>query len=179
MKAPPLTAAELREIEASLRQAIARRGQIGVNTTAETRAPNGRIGLTPSDASEKFGGAGGDRTPDPQTASLMLSQLSYSPTARNLLVGSAAVKDAAACVLFAARGRPRGVVSSRRFWPEWRNWYTQGPQKAPALDGRVGSNPTSGTISGSPVSRVDIHSPESKGASGSCESPEGCVQPPW
>ncbi len=76
----------------------------------------------------------------------MLSQLSYSPTARNLPVGSAAVKDTAAFIVFAARGRPRGVVSSRRFWPEWRNWYTQGPQKAPALDGRVGSNPTSGTI---------------------------------
>jgi hypothetical protein len=27
-----------------------------------------------------FGGAEGDRTPDPKTASLVLSQLSYSPT---------------------------------------------------------------------------------------------------
>ena len=27
----------------------------------------------------KFGGAEGDRTPDPKTASLVLSQLSYSP----------------------------------------------------------------------------------------------------
>jgi hypothetical protein len=34
----------------------------------------------PSAALRKVGGAEGDRTPDPQTASLMLSQLSYSPT---------------------------------------------------------------------------------------------------
>ncbi len=35
------------------------------------------------------------------------------------------------------------------FRPEWRNWHTQGPQKAPAQSGRVGSNPTSGTSGGS------------------------------
>jgi hypothetical protein len=34
----------------------------------------------PSADLRKVGGAEGDRTPDPQTASLMLSQLSYSPT---------------------------------------------------------------------------------------------------
>jgi hypothetical protein len=31
-----------------------------------------------------FGGAGRDRTDDPQTASLMLSQLSYSPIIQSL-----------------------------------------------------------------------------------------------
>ena len=31
-----------------------------------------------------LGGAEGDRTPDPKTASLVLSQLSYSPTIRDL-----------------------------------------------------------------------------------------------
>ena len=42
---------------------------------------------------ESFGGAEGDRTPDPQTASLMLSQLSYSPTRNGKLPpGSGAVK---------------------------------------------------------------------------------------
>jgi hypothetical protein len=30
----------------------------------------------------KYGGAEGSRTPDPKTASLVLSQLSYSPTER-------------------------------------------------------------------------------------------------
>ena len=34
--------------------------------------------VTPQD----FGGAEGARTPDPKTASLVLSQLSYSPTAK-------------------------------------------------------------------------------------------------
>lgn len=29
--------------------------------------------------------------------------------------------------------------------PEWRNGYTQGTQNPPAGNGRVGSNPTSGT----------------------------------
>src|SRR5262245_6980284 len=33
----------------------------------------------------KIGGAEGSRTPDPKTASLVLSQLSYSPTRRNNL----------------------------------------------------------------------------------------------
>ncbi len=32
---------------------------------------------------KNLGGAEGDRTPDPKTASLVLSQLSYSPTIMN------------------------------------------------------------------------------------------------
>ena len=45
----------------------------------------------------KDGGAGGDRTPDPQTASLMLSQLSYSPTrAREATLGSGGCQSSAA-----------------------------------------------------------------------------------
>jgi hypothetical protein len=41
------------------------------------------------ETSEKIGGAEGSRTPDPKTASLVLSQLSYSPTRKvTLQVGS-------------------------------------------------------------------------------------------
>ncbi len=39
-----------------------------------------------------------------------------------------------------------------RFWPEWRNWYTQGTQNPPGFTAREGSNPSSGT-SGRTVER--------------------------
>ena len=38
-------------------------------------------------APSSFGGAEGDRTPDPKTASLVLSQLSYSPTCARKILG--------------------------------------------------------------------------------------------
>jgi hypothetical protein len=83
----------------------------------------------------------------------MLSQLSYSPTRkRKLSPRPGAVKT---------RGRPADRIPGRRGdssptgrerdgrlarrAPEWRNGYTQGTQNPPAGNGRVGSNPTSGT----------------------------------
>ena len=100
----------------------------------------------------------GDRTPDPQTASLMLSQLSYSPTrTRKLSAGPGAVKATDARPMRALRklrAGPWGFVpicrrgsGSSPAAPEWRNGYTQGTQNPPAGNGRVGSNPTSGTSS--------------------------------
>src|SRR5581483_5435992 len=50
---------------------------------AQAQRPRGRrFGLLPpaSRGLRNFGGAEGARTPDPKTASLVLSQLSYSPT---------------------------------------------------------------------------------------------------
>ena len=62
-----------------------RRGQVGVQETRvekTTRQATLRWYRLPrTDVSLKIGGAEGARTPDPKTASLVLSQLSYSPTA--------------------------------------------------------------------------------------------------
>lgn len=91
---------------------------------------------------EKIGGAGGNRTPDPQTASLMLSQLSYSPTGgRGYRQGLGLSKQAEGfarldtqdgVVFFAAFGRSGGIGIRRAL-------------KMPRPHGRVGSSPTSGT----------------------------------
>ena len=95
----------------------------------------------------KLGGAGGNRTPDPQTASLMLSQLSYSPT------GGAAYPGGRGCQRSATRARrarlrgwdpPGGVLFSARL----RRSGGIGIRRAlkrPRPHGRVGSSPTSGT----------------------------------
>src|SRR3989442_11481376 len=46
------------------------------------------FGRTESSVAGRSGGAEGARTPDPKTASLVLSQLSYSPTRRITLQGA-------------------------------------------------------------------------------------------
>src|SRR5262249_31398271 len=55
--------------------------QLGRNRTQPRRNQAGRGGYgLRRNPSKRFGGAEGARTPDPKTASLVLSQLSYSPT---------------------------------------------------------------------------------------------------
>jgi hypothetical protein len=58
----------------------------------------------------------------------MLSQLSYSPT------GFASYRSPHDCqnadALFGCLQRS-GVLPCVAILPEWRNWHTQGPQKAP------------------------------------------------
>src|SRR5262245_26120636 len=73
------------------------------DSSEKQRGATGRPGTPRRD----FGGAEGARTPDPKTASLVLSQLSYSPTATpRLPSGGEVVK----------RGRhlPRAIGGGRR-----------------------------------------------------------------
>ncbi len=99
----------------------------------------------PATSPKNLGGAGGDRTPDPQTASLMLSQLSYSPnlwSARPLgepLTRLEATGEALGC---------QSVAGDLVCWRGVRRSGETGIRRAlkrPRLHGRVGSNPTSGT----------------------------------
>src|SRR5690606_10312564 len=121
---------------------------------------------SPSDdaVGESAGGAGGSRTPDLLNAIQALSQLSYSPSGSPRTESGASYRPPPAVAREGLRppsdratgpaspSEPpplcspgRAMVCSAARRPEWRNRYTQGPQKAPALDGRVGSSPTSGT----------------------------------
>jgi hypothetical protein len=74
------------------------------------------------------GGAEGARTPDPKTASLVLSQLSYSPTGAN-----ESTVGPIACQLD-RRSRVRAIDRRRLFLyamtpaPKWRNWQTRTTQ---------------------------------------------------
>jgi hypothetical protein len=105
-------------------------------------APNKTRGPSRSvEPREMVGGAEGDRTPDPQTASLMLSQLSYSPTRiRRLPPAFRAVK-----VWRTGRCEPpRGSVILASFCRSGEIGIRRG-LKIPRLHGRAGSTPASGT----------------------------------
>ena len=117
------------------------RGQRSASSSAQTRnAVGGEIEVV----EERVGGAGGDRTPDPQTASLMLSQLSYSPTRARLPAAPEAVKGSGALGVRVLGAAGNAVVSSLGFGRSGEIGIRRA-LKRPRPQGRVGSSPTSGT----------------------------------
>ena len=86
---------------------------------------------------KNLGGAEGDRTPDPKTASLVLSQLSYSPTREVTLQAGAERCQGMVPGAGVEPARPRGhwILS-----PAWLPLHHPGPDPL-TIPGRVSVQP--------------------------------------
>src|SRR5262249_1026514 len=77
--------------------------RLGPRSELQTTNPRGWAAPHPADS---HGGAEGDRTPDPETASLVLSQLSYSPVGLGRYRARPGLVKARAAIELSSRGVP-------------------------------------------------------------------------